>query len=136
MRALRAARSRRAAKREYAGAQVCLAPDERDEFYWLAYSQDQSVASLLRQFAEAYLNGAPIPVIPGIGHPRNRRDTLTTPDGRIFGVRYGAVRVGFAMPREMNMRLRERAKSQGVSVGAALRRFVLVYVQAHPRPDE
>jgi hypothetical protein len=113
MRALRAARARRrrAAKRECTGAQVCLAPDERDEFYWLAYSQDRSVASTLRELAETYVNGAPIPVIPGIGHPRNRRDTLTTPDGRTFGARYGAVRLGFAMSREMNTRLCERAKS-------------------------
>jgi hypothetical protein len=136
-RALRAARlqalreKRQGAKPVWVQEQVRLAPEERDEFYWRAYSEGRSPASLLRQFVEAYLSGATVPTIPGIARPRNR-ETLTALNGKTYSARYGTARVSVPLSREKHARLRDRAKAQGASVSTVLRRFVLAHVRNAP----
>jgi hypothetical protein len=55
----------------YYAPQFCLARGERDWFFWLAYSAGLRPGALLKQFAEAYANGAPVPLTE-LGEPKNK----------------------------------------------------------------
>jgi hypothetical protein len=83
---------------------------ERDAFYRRAYSEDQTPSLLLRRFAPAYVNGDFVPVVAGATEP------LKGP-------------VNFALSRDLHERLHVRAKADGTTASAALRRFVLAYVR-------
>jgi hypothetical protein len=89
---------------------VRLVIRERDAFYRRAYSEDQTPSLLLRRFAKAYVNGDFVPVAPGETKP------LKGP-------------VNFALSRDLHERLQARAKADGTTASAALRRFVLTYVR-------
>jgi hypothetical protein len=111
-RVLRAARRERTrGRREMPSmAIVRLVIRERDAFYRRAYSEDQTPSLLLRRFAEAYANGDFVPVVAGETEP------LRGP-------------VNFALSRDLHQRLHSRAKADGTTASAALRRFVLAYVR-------
>lgn len=104
-----------------ASAQVRLARTERDHFFWLAYSADDTPGRLLRGFVEAYANGAPVPLIPELGEPRNKRQ-LIAPSEMVFN--------SFAVSRETVDRAYRRARSNGYSLSGVLRRFIVAHVRA------
>jgi hypothetical protein len=83
---------------------------ERDAFYRRAYIEDQTPSLLLRRFAKAYVDGDFFPVAPGETEP------LRGP-------------VNFALSRDLHERLHSRARADGTTASAALRRFVLAYVR-------
>jgi hypothetical protein len=111
-RVLRAARreSKRGRREMPSMAIVRLVIRERDAFYLRAYSQDQTPSLLLRRFAKAYVNGDFVPVAPDEMEPLKRP-------------------VNFALSRDLHERLHARAKADGTTASAALRRFVLAYVR-------
>jgi hypothetical protein len=111
-RVLRAARRERTrGRREMPSmAIVRLVLHERNAFYRQAYSEDQTPSLLLRRFAQAYVNGDFVPVAPGETEP------LKGP-------------VNFALSRDLHECLHARAKADGTTASAALRRFVLAYVR-------
>jgi hypothetical protein len=55
----------------YRTPQIRLARHERDWFFWLAYSAGLRPGALLRQFAEAFANGASVPRTD-LGEPKNK----------------------------------------------------------------
>jgi hypothetical protein len=111
-RVLRAARrERKRGRREMPSmAIVRLVIRERDAFYRRAYSEDKTPSLMLRRFAQAYVNDDFVSVVAAETGP------LKGP-------------VNFALSRDLHQRLHARAKADGTTVSAALRRFVLAYVR-------
>jgi hypothetical protein len=111
-RVLRAARRERMrSRRETRMAIVRFLRRERDAFYRRAYSEDQTPSFLLRLFAEAYVAGASAPALFGAAAPLN-----------------GAV--NFVLSRGLHERLHARAKAEGTTASAVLRRFALTYLRS------
>jgi hypothetical protein len=110
-RLMRAARRERMrSRRETRMAIVRFLPCERDAFYRRAYSEDQTPSSLLRHFAEAYAAGASVPPLFGAAAP-------------VTGA------VNFVLSRGLHQRLHTRAKAEGTTASAVLRRFALTYMR-------
>jgi hypothetical protein len=110
-RLLRAARRERMrSRRESRMAIVRFLPCERDAFYRRAYGEDQTPSFLLRRFAETYVAGASIPA------PFTAAAPLS-------------VSVNFVLSRGLHGRLHARAKAEGTTASAVLRRFALTYVR-------
>jgi hypothetical protein len=104
--------------------QIRLTIAERDQFYKLVYGDLRTPASVIRHLAESYLSGAPVPIIAKLGPPR-AHEPLTAPDGKSPVT----VSIYFALPRDHILALRARARAQGASVSAVLRRYVLAYLR-------
>jgi hypothetical protein len=107
-RALRAARPRRE-KNMFASPRISLTRVERDQFFWLAYSSGSTPGALMRQFARAYADGAPIPET-SLGPPSRYERPCALGD---------KVREAFSL----------RARSEGASFSGVLRRFIVEYVR-------
>jgi hypothetical protein len=104
-----------------ASAQARLTRTERDHFFWLAYSADDTPGRLLRGFVEAYADGAPVPLVPELGEPGNKRQ-LIAPSEMVFN--------SFAVPRETVDHAYRRARSTGYSLSGVLQRFIVAHVRA------
>ena len=103
----------------YAAPQFRLTRDERDWFFWLAYSVGLRPGALLKQFAEAYANGAPAP-LTDLGAPKNKL-RLIKPSDRVahsFLLDVQTARCAYA-----------RAHADGLSLSGVMRRFVVDYVR-------
>jgi hypothetical protein len=103
----------------YRTPQIRLARNERDWFFWLSYSTGSRPGALLRQFAEAYANGAPVPRTE-LGEPKNKL-RLTPPSDMVahsFPLAVESARRGYA-----------RAHADGLSLSGVMRRFVVDYVR-------
>lgn len=95
--------------------QICLAPSERDEFYWCAYGEGRTPSLLLRRFVATYLNGASVPPLFDLvgEHAASPLAGLAS----------------FALSRDLHERLVARAKAECVTVSGVLRRFIVAYVR-------
>jgi hypothetical protein len=103
----------------YSAPQFRLTRDERDWFFWLAYSVGLRPGALLKQFAEAYANGAPAP-LTDLGAPKNKL-RLIKPSDRVahsFLLDVQTARCAYA-----------RAHADGLSLSGVMRRFVVDYVR-------
>jgi hypothetical protein len=107
------------ARRSFATPQCSCTRNERDWFLYLTYSARERPGTVLRRFAEAYASGAPVPFIPELGQPKNRR-RLIPPAGRAL--------FSFTLEIEMSKRAYGRAHAEGLSLSAIMRRFVIDYV--------
>jgi hypothetical protein len=134
-------RSKRKAERTLDQIRLTLA--ERDEFYALVYSDLRTPASVIGHLVDAYLSGAPIPIIANLGPPR-AHESLTAhralKDARLSTGYDGkdaapTTSIYFALPQERIVTLRARARAQGASSSAVLRRFVLAYMRDNARPS-
>jgi hypothetical protein len=103
----------------YAAPQFRLTRGERDWFFWLAYSVGLRPGALLKQFAEAYANGAPVPLTE-LGEPKNKL-RLIKPSDRVAH--------SFLLDAETARRAYARAHADGLSLSAIMRRFVVDYVR-------
>ena len=103
----------------YRTPQIRLARHERDWFFWLAYSAGLRPGALLRQFAEAYANGAPVPRTE-LGEPKNKLRLIPPSD---------MVAHSFPLAVESARRAYERAHADGLSLSGVMRRFVVDYVR-------
>ncbi len=88
---------------------------------------------MLRRFAEAYANGAPVPFVTELGEPKNQRRLIRPADRALFS---------FMLEIEMSKRAYGRAHADGLSLSAIMRRFVVDYVRREraaraqkPRPS-
>ena len=120
----------------YRTPQIRLARHERDWFFWLAYSAGLRPGALLRRFAEAYANGAPVPRTE-LGEPKNKLRLIAPSD---------VVAHSFPLAIEMSRRAYARAHADGLSLSGIMRRFVVDYVRrvravraseaasSHPKP--
>ena len=75
---------------------------------------------MLRRFAEAYANGAPVPFVTELGEPKNKR-RLIPPSDRVA--------LSFMLEVETAKRAYARAHADGLSLSAIMRRFVVDYVR-------
>ena len=103
----------------YRTPQIRLALHERDRFFWLAYSAGLRPGALLRQFAEAYANGAPVPRTE-LGEPKNKLRLIPPSD---------MVAHSFPLAVESARRAYTRAHADGLSLSGVMRRFVVEYVR-------
>ena len=103
----------------YRTPQTRLARHERDWFFWLAYSAGLRPGALLRQFAEAYANGALVPRTE-LGEPKNRLRLIRPADRVLFS---------FMLEIETARRAYARAQADGLSLSGVMRRFVVDYVR-------
>jgi hypothetical protein len=117
-RALRAARPRRQ-KNMFASPRISLTQAERDQFFWLAYSGGLTPGALMRQFACAYADGAPIPETC-LGRPTRYERPCTLGE---------KVREAFSLRPETAKQALARARSEGASFSGVLRRFIVAYVR-------
>ena len=72
------------ARLSFATPQFSCTRNERDWFLYLAYSAGERPGTVLRRFAEAYASGAPVPFIPELGEPKNRRRLIRPADRALF----------------------------------------------------
>jgi hypothetical protein len=107
------------ARRFFATPQFSCTSDERDWFFWLAYSVGLRPGALLKQLAEAYANGAPVPLTE-LGEPKNKL-RLIKPSDRVAH--------SFRLDVETARRAYARARADGYSLSAIMRRFVVDYVR-------
>ena len=105
----------------YRTPQIRLARHERDWFFWLAYSAGLRPGALLRQFAEAYAKGAPVPRTE-LGEPKNKLRLIPPSD---------MVAHSFPLAVESARRAYARAHGDGLSLSGVMRRFVVDYVRTH-----
>jgi hypothetical protein len=103
----------------YRTPQIRLARHERDWFFWLAYSAGLRPGALLRQFAEAYANGASVPRTE-LGEPKNKQRLIPPSD---------IVAHSFPLAVESARRAYARAHADGLSLSGVMRRFVVDYVR-------
>jgi hypothetical protein len=103
----------------YRTPQIRLARYERDWFYWLAYSAGLRPGALLRQFAVAYANGAPVPRTE-LGEPKNKLRLIPLSD---------VVAHSFPLAVESARRAYARAHADGLSLSGVMRRFIVDYVR-------
>jgi hypothetical protein len=103
----------------YRTPQIRLARNERDWFFWLAYSAGSRPGALLRQFAEVYANGAPVPRTE-LGEPKNKLRLILPSE---------VVAHSFPLAVESARRAYARAHAEGLSLAAVMRRFVVDYVR-------
>ena len=108
------------ARLSFATPQFSCTRNERDWFLYLAYSAGERPGTVVRRFAEAYANGAPVPFIPDLGEPKSRRRLIRPADRALFS---------FMLEIEMSRRAYGRAHADGLSLSAIMRRFVVDYVQ-------
>ncbi len=108
------------ARLSFATPQFSCTRNEREWFLYLAYSAGQRPGTLVRRFAEAYANGAPVPFIRELGEPKNRRRLIRPADRALFS---------FMLEIEMSKRAYGRAHADGLSLTAIMRRFVVDYVR-------
>ena len=108
------------ARLSFATPQFSCTRNERDWFLYLAYSAGERPGTVLRRFAEAYASGAPVPFIPELGEPKNRRRLIRPADRALFS---------FMLEIEMSKRAYARAHADGLSLSAIMRRFVVDYVR-------
>jgi hypothetical protein len=104
----------------FATPQFSCTRNERDWFLYLTYSASDKPGRVLRRFAEAYANGAPIPFIPELGEPKNQRRLIRPADRALFS---------FMLEIEKSKRAYGRAHADGLSLSAIMRRFVVDYVR-------
>jgi hypothetical protein len=103
----------------YRTPQIRLARHERDWFFWLAYSAGLRPGALLRQFAETYASGAPVPRTE-LGEPKNKLRLIRPSDRVLFS---------FMLEIETSKQAYARAHADGLSLSAIMRRFVVDYVR-------
>ena len=103
----------------FATPQFSCTRNERDWFLYLAYSAGERPGTVLRRFAEAYANGALVPFIPELGEPKNQRRLIHPADRAIHS---------FVLEAELSKRAYERARADGNSLSAIMRRLVVDYV--------
>jgi hypothetical protein len=108
------------ARLSFATPQFSCTRNERDWFLYLTYSAGQRPGTVLRRFAEAYAGGAPVPFIPELGEPKNRRRLIRPADRALCS---------FMLEVEMAKRAYARAHADGLSLSAIMRRFVVDYVR-------
>jgi hypothetical protein len=108
------------ARLSFATPQFSCTRNERDWFLYLAYSAGERPGTVLRRFAEAYANGALVPFIPELGEPKNQRQLIHPADRAIHS---------FVLEAELSKRAYERARADGNSLSAIMRRFVVDYVR-------
>jgi hypothetical protein len=84
---------------------------------------------VVRRFAEAYANGAPVPFIPDLGEPKSQRRLIRPADRVLYS---------FVLEIEMSRQAYARAHADGLSLSAIMRRFVVDYVRREraARPPE
>ena len=119
------------ARLSFATPQFSCTRNERDWFLYLTYSARQRPGTVVRRFAEAYANGAPVPFIPDLGEPKSQRRLIRPADRVLFS---------FMLEIEMSKRAYGRAHADGLSLSAIMRRFVVAYVRREraarrPRPE-
>jgi hypothetical protein len=107
-------------RRSFATPQFSCARNERDWFFYLAYSAGERPGTVLRRLAEAYASGAPVPFIPDLGEPKSQRRLIRRPD---------RVLCSFMLEIELSRRAYARAHADGLSLSAIMRRFVVDYVR-------
>jgi len=108
------------AKLSFATPQFSCTRNERDWFLYLTYSAGQRPGTVVRRFAEAYANGAPVPFIPDLGEPKSQRRLIRPADRVLFS---------FMLEIEMSKRAYGRAHAEGLSLSAIMRRVVVDYVR-------
>jgi hypothetical protein len=108
------------ARRSFATPQFSCARNERDWFLYLTYSEGQRPGTVLRRWAEAYANGGRVPFVSELGEPKNRRRLIRPADRALFS---------FMLEIETSKRAYERARADGLSLSAIMRRFVVDYVR-------
>jgi hypothetical protein len=120
LRDLRLARTRRLRVTRGPAANVVFAvsvtPSDKDAFCRRAYDQDDTPRDLIRHFIDAYLNGAPVPPVPG------------APEAPTASI-------NAYIPRQLRDRLFERVRSTGASASAVLRCFVVAYLRGDLKVD-
>ena len=104
----------------FATPQFSCTRNERDWFLYLAYRAGERPGTVLRRFGEAYASGAPVPFIPELGEPKNRRRLIRPADRALFS---------FMLEIEMSRLAYGRAHADGLSLSAIMRRFVVDYVR-------
>ena len=109
----------------FATPQFSCTRNERDWFLYLTYSARQRPGTVVRRFAEAYANGAPVPFIPDLGEPKSQRRLIRPADRALCS---------FMLEIEMSKRAYGRAHADGLSLSAIMRRFVVDYVRRAARP--
>jgi hypothetical protein len=108
------------ARLSFATPQFSCTRNERDWFLYLAYRAGERPGTVLRRFGEAYASGAPVPFIPELGEPKNRRRLIRPADRALFS---------FMLEIEMSRRAYGRAHADGLSLSGVMRRFVVDYVR-------
>ena len=108
------------ARLSFATPQFSCTRNERDWFLYLAYSAGERPGTVLRRFGEAYASGAPVPFIPELGEPKNRRRLIRPADRALFS---------FMLEIEMSKLAYARAHADGLSLSAIMRRFVVDHVR-------
>ena len=108
------------ARLSFATPQFSCTRNERDWFLYLAYRAGERPGTVLRRFGEAYASGAPVPFIPELGEPKNRRRLIRPADRALFS---------FMLEIEMSRRAYARAHADGLSLSAIMRRFLVDYVR-------
>ena len=108
------------ARLSFATPQFSCTRNEGDWFLYLAYSAGERPGTVLRRFAEAYASGGLVPFIPGLGEPKNQRRLIHPADRAIHS---------FVLEAELSKRAYERARADGYSLSAVMRRFVIDYVR-------
>ena len=103
----------------YRTPQIRLARHERDWFFWLAYSAGLRPGALLKQFAEEFANGTPVPRTE-LGEPKDKLRLIPPSE---------AVAHSFPLAVESARRAYARAHADGRSLSAIMRRFVVDYVR-------
>ena len=117
------------ARQSFATPQFSCTRNERDWFLYLAYSAGERPGTVVRRFAEAYANGAPVPFIPDLGEPKSQRRLIRPADRVLYS---------FVLEIEMSRQAYARAHADGLSLSAIMRRFVVDYVRREraARPPE
>ena len=100
--------------------QLRMRRDERDWLFWLAYSAGLKPGTVMRRLAEGYANGAPIPFIPELGEPKRKRRLIEPSEMVVHS---------FPLELETARRAYARARTEGYSLSAIMRRFVVDYVR-------
>src|ERR1700729_2916099 len=108
------------ARLSFATPQFGCTRNERDWFLYLAYRAGERPGTVLRRFGEAYASGTPVPFIPELGEPKNRRRLIRPADRALFS---------FMLEIEMSRRAYARAHADGLSLSAIMRRFLVDYVR-------
>ena len=108
------------ARLSFATPQFSCTRNELGWFLYLTYSARQRPGTVVRRFAEAYANGAPVPFIPDLGEPKSQRRLIRPADRALFS---------FMLEIELSKRAYARAHADGLSLSAIMRRFVIDYVR-------
>ena len=98
------------ARRSFATPQFSCTRNERDWFLYLAYSAGERPGTVLSRCAEAYAGGAPVPFIPELGEPKNKRRLIPPADRALFS---------FMLEIEMSRRAYGRAHADGLSLSGS-----------------